>query len=366
MIQLRFLLQSRFAWASLSTAVASASTVVYLAVIYGKPGAAEFIHLYSTITMLSAWIFSLLFFLPAYYPILLTRTANLGIYFGTIFLSMASTHWIFSQAISFYEILFAATLLSHILFIPKLGLLFRVSRFREAYSISIIVNFSFLVTALLAATYENISAIYLFTAGCLPLAFLIWFFHPALKIKEDKKTETTLPVIRGFLNPSLPILERTLWDQFLLLHFAKVEFTFWLYLISRIVSFSGTICFSYFTQKALEKDASSKLLRFMTVFVALLAILYLLSPFRLSLEGSLILGQSIGWICATALLLEFEKKSRTYFKVLGFWVFDFFIRAAVFYLGTQEQYALVNTASMVFCALLVFHPFFLLEKRPGT
>lgn len=312
-------LRSRGAWATFSTSIAALSTVAYLFSFHGHSAANEFIHLYSTVGMLSAWLNTILFFYPEHSQKLYRRSWAFSIYLGSVALASVICFLVFGLLPSLLQLGFVFSLFLPILAAPAYGFHLRKGSYPAVLGRGIVLNFLFFLAALPGWILHQPEIVYAATALILPLGIGYWVLSPFFSVHSGRDMEFKIPAHRVLLNPSSPVLERTITDQYFLLQFQRADFTFWFYALSRMISFAGNIFYSVATQTSLDSGAKQQRLTKIWLLLFLVAIGNLVTQFANQAEFSVLLGQAYFWLLAATLLTYFERRTPRYeyFMVLG-------------------------------------------------
>ena len=324
-------------WAFLSTFSAALSTAAYLYFIHRAPWAAEFIQLYSTLGMVSGWLNALIYYLSPRSIFLQSRRAAVMFYVGAIVLTAILFRVCFQKTLDFPATLFLAANFLPVLYANAFGVEFFEGNYPWPYKRAITMNFAFvLATAgalLVSPTREGLMY---WTGGAGLLFLLLW--------SVDRWNQIDVPSPRtnsgrAWLNPSLPVLERTLWDQLMLSRLGALEWSFFIYLIGRLATFMGNVAYSYImgtNSRANYRRGERAWMFWLVVFaaipVALLGIGYVWCAF--------LFGQVFAWFLTAELSNCYQRAGSLYRKFLLVWVADFAWRSVVFYFSeSMEQYA---------------------------
>jgi hypothetical protein len=317
---------SRFAWALASTLSSSCSTLLAL-LLFRKSGAAtDFVHLYSTVAMTSACINSYIFLggtfcLPAR---LRLQGVVAALCAGIISFTLLFLLFRFVPTLS--QAGFTITYLIPILFAPAYRTAFRHLEFARAYGRTIILNAAYLCGAIAGLLAGDPEVIYPATALILPFAAAAWILDPfflsgdsTLESKEDA---------RHLANPSIILLERTMYDQTALIQGGVPGFTWLYYLASRGISFVGTVFFTFSTESAMSRTGKGggHLWSILWGLVACCALLMAIATWsHLDLKWILVLSQFCGWALCNQAISEFDAK-RGYWKIMAFASLDAVLR----------------------------------------
>lgn len=354
------------AWAIASTASAAASTLAYLAVIHGDPGANAFIHLYSTVGMASAWLNTALFFYPERARFLYSRRGAFAAAFAAFCFCLALVRALFELVPTLYEAGFVAALLLPILYAPAYGFHFRAGNYRAVYGRGIALNLAYLAAVLPAAIFNNISLLYPVTAVILPCGLAYWlasdFFRAGAPRAGMTAPLAAVSGARALANPALPVLDRVLWDQYALIRFAIADFTFWLYALGRVISFSGNVLFSYSTQESLrgETRARGLALAWLAGVAGALGLLGLGE--QAGAQAPFLLGQYSSWLLAASLLREFESPGKSYWQLFCVWIAEAAVRCTSAFFLPLAQYVRLSSALCIAMALGYFLATMVSEK----
>lgn len=349
------LLKSQWFWATSATGSAALSTIAYLFTIHGTAESTNFIHLYSTAGMLSAWLNTILFFLPEHYPVLHRRSSVLAVYAGASSLVFVIVYLLFSAIPTLPQFGFVLVVLLPILYANAYGHHLRAQNYVGVFSRTILLNLLLLLAALPAWWKREPAFLYTATAVLLPLGLIHWATSVFFRIDTETKCAPKIPLFRALLNPSVPVLERTLWDQFILLNFGRAELTFWFYAFSRMISFLGNISYSFSTQSALGDREKDLKLEVAWAFLFSIGLLIAVgSNSSLANNLPLLLGQAFSWLLAASLLASFEKARSTYGFLLITALLDFTARVCLFF--ASDSLASYNLGALIlvcFCASIL-------------
>lgn len=314
-----------FIWAFTATLTGALATLTYLLSAHGQPWAAEFIQLYSSLGIVSGWMNALLYFIVPRSLFFQTRKASL-LFWGIAYISAASTfRQLFHHDIDFLRGSFLAVNLLPVLYANAFGLEFYEGNYPWPYKRVVTFN-SLLLLAGIAAymLHRSESGLYGWTLAVgVPMA-LIWTIDRWNRIDVPAQRSGLL---HPLLNPSLPVLERTLWDQFVLARLDIAKWSLPIYLLGRVVTFTGNVIYSYFISTNSRVHRSARrgpgrwvwLVMFIAAAAAAGAVRFAWSAF--------LLGQIFSWLITTILSSEYDSESKIYPRLVGVWLLDLAIRS---------------------------------------
>ncbi len=311
--------------ALISTSTAACSTIAYLTIASQNLWGAEFIQLYSIIGLFSGWLNTLIFFFAPHRPFLQSKTSAALIFSLSISLVLFLYKTLFFHSIGPLEITFVASSLTPLLFANAFGVEFSEGNYHWVYVRSIFMNAMLALAAALSWFSENhkISLCY-FTSlvGLCILAF--WAVDRHRKIHNES---VGLFSFQAWLNPSLPILERSVWDQWILSNFRLSELSVWIYLIGRALAFFGNISYSFFLGRFSNlHDKHTKSHRYFILF-SLIAFLSMFVFSFFSAFGPILVGQLFSLLLGLSMTIFFRNKHRfSYLFFVAIWLSDLALR----------------------------------------
>lgn len=347
-------------WAFSATVAAASSTVIYLLLARGKPWAPSFIELYSTMGMVAGWMNALIYYISPRSTFFQGRRGAALCMIIAVTLTLFFFRLIFDQPIHLGELVFVFAGLIPILYANAFGLEFYEGNYPWVYKRVVLYNMSILAGAMLAFVFHPTQAGLFYWTGAVGLLWLlIWANDQWNHI--DRPAERPLS-IRPWLNPSLPILERTLWDQWVLARLGALQWSLGIYLIGRIITFSGNVVYSYLlgtNSKAHRRQDGNPVIAWVIIAVALpLALLGLRFAWC-----AFLLGQLFSWLITTELSSEYESGGSIYGKFLLIWALDLGWRVAALLLSSDPyQYGRLAVSSGLFGIIAVM---IILRKRPA-
>lgn len=330
-------------WAFFNTILSATATLLILASGFYSANQSAFIHHYSSIGILSAWLNNILFFAPLRFPFIYKRSRIFCIYLIAVFIAVLLPTLIFSTTLQTSDIALAAALLAPTLFAPRYGRLFRAQSAQRAYQEMILWNFALVIVVSLCVLLDARALPFGLTLLAL-CAYLTWLLIPRSTSQQNSSApmSITLPMYRYFLNPALPVIERTIFHQALLVALAAQMQIFWLYLLGRLVSFIGTLSFSLATQAALGTKSPEFVLRLLPKIILPLYLLPLLFRDPITqIMAACIANEAFGWLLSARLLHTYEENSTRYGKALQWTLIEWLGRLAgcsALWLTTDHEY----------------------------
>lgn len=345
-----------FHWAFLSTASASASTLVYLFAIWGKSWSSDFLLLYSTACLMAGLLNTAVQYASSTYNQFRLKSVVLLIYFSAVGLVLALHFTLTGHSSEPALLLFVAGILSPLLFAPRFGRAFANDQlqwvFRENVTLNVFLILAAIAGALLAKTQEQ----FFFWAGSalLPI-FSRWLLSDAPKASRSFSERPG--ALASILNPALPSLERTLWDQWLLASLSLASLGAWVYLSSRLLTFFGNVVFSYSVGRSMSAGPLPLQAPPWTIKALLGAFsCFTIIGYFIPIVG-LVAGIGAAWCASIALsIVSGEGKSRLYLLLLAIWIFELLFRiAAHSYTKNLSDYSrIIAVSSMLLIAASLF------------
>jgi hypothetical protein len=323
-------------WAFLSTSSAAFSTLIYLLFAHGQPWGPEFIQLYAVIGLFSGWSNALIYYLAPHYLFLQGRAAALVTYLLGIVITLTLDTLIFSANIQIEELIFTAGVLIPILYANAFGLEFSEGNYPWPYKRVVVFNLLLALGAMAAVFAEDTRhQLFLNTGLVGVLSLLFWLSDRWNRVANHK---TSVLSVQAWLNPAVPVLERSVWDQWTLSRFGTLELSFWVYLLGRGIGFIGNLTYSFLMGRATAMHERYQWNSFKPILFAgiLLVPLSVLVPF---LSWTPILfGQIFSLTLSALLTLWFRQPNSTfYLGLIVVWLGDFALRAAAFHFSDDMK-----------------------------
>jgi hypothetical protein len=312
-------------WAFLSTFSAASSTLVYLLLAHNQTWAPSFIQLYASLGIVSGWLNALIYFLAPRTLVLQSRKASI-IFFGlALFLSSSVYTYAFHQQLSGERLFFLAASLIPVLYANAFGIEFYEGNYPWAYKRVVAFNLFLFLAGIGSWCFSHSeSGLYRWAAlAGLPF-ILFWSLDRWNKIDVPRERRSA---IQPWLNPSLPVLERTLWDQWILARLDILSWSFGIYVLGRLVTFGGNVTYSYLLGTNSKANFSRRThMPWWPWAVMLLAAPVAAGAIRYN-WCAFLLGQILAWLLTVLLTSEFESESKAYGKYLLIWFTDFCLRS---------------------------------------
>lgn len=349
-------------WAFLSTSSAASSTVLYLVFMHGQDWAPGFIQLYSTMGMVSGWLNALIYFLVPHSAFLQRRLAGICFFGFAILLAASIYHLVFHQPLTPGKLAFLATCFIPILYANAFGVEFYEGNYPWPYRRVVTFNFCCLIAAALALAFNRTEeALYNWTAMVGVAFFLRWTLDHWNRIDEPTPLP---PSLRPWANPSLPILERTLWDQWAIARLDVLNWSFWIYALSRVLTFSGNVIYSYLMgtgSAAFAATNKNRSLLLWSVAAVALPVAFLGYEYQWC---AFLLGQLFAWMVTSQLTLRYRERSNAYGLFLLIWISDFTLR----FLGLMYSHELQDYTRilLISASLGIFATFVLALRKPAA
>jgi len=306
-------------WAFSATLSAASSTVIYLLFAHGQPWAANFIQLYSTMGMVAGWMNALIYFISPRSFFLQSRQGAILCMAIAILLTKLFFQLAFAHAFGWNEFFFVFSGLIPVLYANAFGVEFYEGNYPWVYRRTVLYNISLLFVALLAWFFTPSQEGLFHWTGIVGLVWLIvWNYDRWNTIDVPKVRPQSL---RPWLNPSLPILERTLWDQWVLARLGALDWSFWIYLIGRVITFSGNVAYSYLWSTNSKAHRSRRNVPAISWAIILIAVPVALGGLRY-VWCAFLLGQLFSWLITTELTSEYSSENTRYGKFLMIWALD--------------------------------------------
>lgn len=303
-------LNPRHLWALLSTASAASSTLIYLYFFLHKSDSAEFVHLYSTTMLFCSWVnTACYFFLPRVFAS--KSFATIILIFTIAICVPVIRYFVFSETTGFTQFAFILGLSGPTILAPTFRDLFASGNFRYVYKTNIAVNFVFFFSALIALYFNSSNAIYLGGFIALPICVAICLWN------GTQSQNLGGAALAALINPTFLILERSLFDQRLLVDSGTADFTIYYYLISRGVTFIGTVLFAIGIERSFHGKSDFIFRRIFYVLSLSLLALSLMDAITSNIKIVATLGQIAMWIILYWLTPRNRNGGKAYFFPLA-------------------------------------------------
>ncbi|MGE3261141.1 MAG: hypothetical protein AB7K68_05135 [Bacteriovoracia bacterium] len=311
-------------WAFLSTLSAASSTLIYLYLAHGQPWAPGFIQLYSSLGIVAGWLNALIYFLAPRTIFFQTRKAALFFFFAALLMASTIYAKIFHQELSWEKLCFLATSLIPVLYANAFGIEFYEGNYPWPYRRILAFNIFIFFGAIGSLCFaHDESGLYRWGGAAGIPFFCLWLSDCWNRIDAPREKFDS---IQPWLNPSLPVLERTLWDQWVVSRLDVLNWSFGIYALGRVVTFTGNVTYSYLmgtnstAYKIKRRDNSwwPWAVMLLAAPIAAGAVKYIWCAF--------LLGQIFAWFITALLTTEYDSESSSYGKYLLIWFMDLTIR----------------------------------------
>lgn len=350
-----------------SQASAAASTLIFLVVIRGRDWSSEFLHIYTWCALLTGGLNTAIYFGVFKWPLLRAWYFPIIVLIVTVitaFLGTCITLGDFSLDIP--KLFLISGLVAPILIAPKFGILFGNFRKLEVFRLNIFLNVVLVVGVLISTFITEGRDDFYFWSGLLPfLSLAIISYFTDVSCVEERIGSLQQHNLVTILNPALPVLERAVWDQWILKNFGLTDWAWWIYLSSKLVTFFGGMFFTLLTANALEASSNKQFKNEKILVVGIVSL-----AFVLVLMGAYF--QPAAFLCSTffswtlgAFLLRFSNKiqKNKYQIVLFLWGFDFIARMLLWALGIKVDTYVLFLLIAYFPSILFLFVFAL--KQPA-
>jgi hypothetical protein len=295
--------------------------------------------------MTAGWTNALLFY---YGPRvrLLQRKQVMFIFYLLLVTAAASLYsQLFNQNISSAEIGFLAGGLSLFLFAPHFAVEFSEGNYPWVYKRVVATNFLLACAATTGIICGKETLLWSTLAvGLILISY--WAVNKTAAVPLLPKEKIS---IRPWANPAVPILERAVWDQWMLVRFQASSLSLPVYVLGKCITLFGNTLYSFLWGKMgeapLEAAAKRRRIELLWAFGALLAASTLITPY-----AAILFGQFLAWAATALFTINYNQKREwnQYVLLLAAWALDFLLRLAVL-ANTQsfDQYAsVVSITSM--------------------
>ncbi len=329
----------RFILATFATTSASICTVIFLFIIKYRTDNDRLLHIYSAIGMVSGWMNNAVTYLAPRYLNFQKKKYALLFYILSIIFVEVIIRVCFAIEWNIWVNIFEATLLIPVLFVNRYSIHYSIGDAIWSYRRLYTLNSSFILMAFLAFIFSHsVQDVYKVTLFFGISLFIYWLVDAT----KDSIISTPHPksynIYRILANPVIPVLDRVIWDQVVLNGFKIGSLNFSLYVIGRIISFSGSVLTAYFLNRSLEKNSIPKK---WTVFWGIMLFLFIAQIFLngpYNVQITFILGQIFAWLLSSTMMLYFMNQSRKYEYFTIVWAVDFICRIIMYNKGSIDLY----------------------------
>jgi hypothetical protein len=289
--------------------------------------------------MSAGWTNALLFYYGPRVRLLQMKPVIFIFYLLQVGAAASIYSFLFSQKISKAEIGFLAGGLSLFLFAPLFAIEFLEGNYPWVYKRVVASNTLLACAAATGIIWGKEALLWsTFVVGLLVTGY--WATDRAAAVPLLPKERIS---IRPWLNPAVPILERAVWDQWMLVRFQAPSLSLPVYVLGKCITLFGNTLYSFLWGKMgeapLEVAAKRKRIELLWAFGVILAASTLITPY-----AAILFGQFLAWAATALFTINYNQKREWnhYVLLLAAWALDFFLRLAVL-AKTQsfDQYASV-------------------------
>lgn len=302
---------------ALATTIAAAlSTALYLYISRGQEWAPHFIQLYSLTGMISGWVNAALMHLSPRRPFLQTKACAPLVLLFCLGLAATLFSVLFGSKFGFSELLLTLGIFAPTAFAGIYGRAFSLGHYQWVYSRAVIFNIALFAASLFPLLMGESYFSLCVSTGVAGLFILGSIFFD--RWPEKSQDGSPIDPLATVVNPSLPALERGVWDQWTLQLYNVEQASWIIYLCSRLISFSGNTIFSYLMGSMAKKTEPGTKIKKIIVGLAVLdaAILALLLNFD-NTRALIVFGSFLAWQLSLLMTLYYQSKERIFYHVIA-------------------------------------------------
>lgn len=352
--------------AFLSTAVTALQSFVVLFSIRRQSFEVEMVNRISIYGVLSGWLATALLTLFRQSPFWRKESTALGLYVFSVVLCELLAFSIYGLPMGLDTLLMAGGFLLPLLYTISFYKAAVNSQFRwsvdRRFSLGLLTVAFLLLGRWLAG--DSPGLFFLTTGLSAVVGVALWFIDgkPAVAVFAGTGLASSRILPRAFLNSILPVFDRTLLDQLVLVKFGLIDRTWFFYFLTRLISFGGNVFLAYLSVRVLHGTDRRKILA-LTVALPLVALgLCLGFQLQTNLQAAMLAGQVCAWMLSSILLGQVSENDSKYEWILGIWGVDLIARAI--WLNSEVTGAFYTVAIQILSVVTTLASGYVLMRRP--